>query len=203
MLDNDRRRIELAFSLLFTLPGTPMLQYGDEIGMGDDLSLPERECARTPMQWTPRPHGGFTTGPRPVRPVIDDPVYGYPTVSVEAQRRDPHSLMNWMERKIRMRRECPEISWGAWRIIPCDDAPGVLVMRYDHYGRTLVTLHNFTGKPAVVRTDVKSVGNPLLVDLLDTHDSRADEHGRHTIELPPYDYRWLRAGGIDQTAPRG
>jgi maltose alpha-D-glucosyltransferase/alpha-amylase len=203
MLDNDRRRIELAFSLLFTLPGTPMLQYGDEIGMGDDLSLPERECARTPMQWTPRPQGGFTTSRRPVRPVIDDPVYGYRTVSVEAQRRDPHSLLNWMERKIRMRRECPEISWGQWRILPCDDAPGVLVMRYDHYGQTLVALHNFTAKPKVVRTDVKSVGNPLLVDLLDTHDSRADQHGRHTIELPTYGYRWLRAGGIDQTAPRG
>ena len=85
---------------------------------------------------------------------------------------------------------------------PCKDAAGVLVMRYDHYGQTLVTLHNFTGKPKVVRTDVKSVGNRLLVDLLDIHDSRADGHGRYTMELGPYGYRWLRAGGIDQTAPR-
>ena len=74
-------------------------------------------------------------------------------------------------------------------------------MRYDHYGQTLVTVHNLTAKPAVVRTDAKTAGNPLLVDLLDTHDSRADDHGRHTIELPAYGYRWLRAGGIDQTAP--
>jgi maltose alpha-D-glucosyltransferase/alpha-amylase len=202
MLDNDRARLELAFSLLFTLPGTPMLQYGDEIGLGDDLSLPERECARTPMQWGPQRHGGFTPAARPVRPVIDDPVYGYQAVNVEAQRRDPHSLLNWMERKIRMRRECPEIGWGQWRILPADDAPGVLAMRYDHAGRTLLTLHNFTRKPAVVRLGAKEAGNPLLVDLLDVHDSRADANGRHTIELPPHGYRWLRAGGIDLTAPR-
>lgn len=202
MLDNDRQRIELAFSLLFTLPGTPMLQFGDEIGIGDDLSLPERECARTPMQWTPHPGAGFTTSKRPVRPIIDDPIYGYPQVNVETQRRDPQSLLNWVERKIRMRRECPEISWGDWKIIPCDDAPSVLVMRYDQEGRTLVTLHNFTRKSAVVRLSVKDVGNELLVDLLATHDSRADERGRHLIELPPYGYRWFRAGGIDLTVPR-
>jgi maltose alpha-D-glucosyltransferase/alpha-amylase len=202
MLDNNRQRLELAFSLLFTLPGTPMLQFGDEIGLGDDLSLPERECARTPMQWTPLPGAGFTTSKRPVRPIISDPIYGYQTVNVEAQRRDPRSLLNWMERKIRRRRECPEISWGDWRIIPCPDAPGVLVMRYDHYGQTLVTLHNFTTKPKVIRLSGKDAGNPLLVDLLDVHDSRADARGRHTIELPSYGYRWMRAGGIDVTVPR-
>jgi maltose alpha-D-glucosyltransferase/alpha-amylase len=203
MLDNNRQRLELAFSLLFTLPGTPMLQFGDEIGLGDDLSLPERECARTPMQWTPLPGAGFTTSKRPVRPIISDPIYGYQTVNVEAQRRDPRSLLNWMERKIRRRRECPEISWGDWRIIPTgDDAPGVLVMRYDHYGQTLLTLHNFTTKPKVIRLSGKDAGNPLLVDLLDVHDSRADARGRHTIELPSYGYRWMRAGGIDVTVPR-
>ena len=107
MLDNDRRRLELAFSLLFTLPGTPMLQYGDEIGIGEDLTLPERESARTPMQWSSEKHGGFSTADRPVRPVVSDPIYGYQRVNVEAQRRDPQSLVNWIERKIRMRKECP------------------------------------------------------------------------------------------------
>jgi maltose alpha-D-glucosyltransferase/alpha-amylase len=125
MLGGDRKRLELAFSLLFSLPGTPMMQYGDEIGIGDNLRLPERECARTPMQWTSERHGGFSRARRVVRPVIDDDVYGYERVNVAAQRRDPQSLLNWVERKIRMRRECPEISWGDWRIIPCDDAPGV------------------------------------------------------------------------------
>src|SRR4029450_3184010 len=77
MLGNDRRRIELANSLLFTLPGTPIIRYGDEIGMGDDLDLPERYSVRTPMQWSSARHGGFTTGRRSIRHVIDDPVYGY------------------------------------------------------------------------------------------------------------------------------
>ena len=205
MLDNDRRKLELAFSLLFTLPGTPMLQFGDEIGLGDDLSLPERECARTPMQWSSDPHGGFTTGKRPVLPVISDPIYGYQRVNVEGQRRDPQSLLNWMERKIRMRRECPEISWGDWKILKTDQ-PGVLVMRYEWDDHTLITLHNFTRKPRAVVLDRGAVadnsGTGELVDLLATNDSRADENGRYVIELQPYAYRWLRSGGIDRNVPR-
>jgi maltose alpha-D-glucosyltransferase / alpha-amylase len=200
MLDNDRRKLELAFSLLFTLPGTPMLQFGDEIGLGDDLSLPERECARTPMQWSAEPHGGFTKGSRPVLPAISDPIYGYQRVNVEAQRRDPQSLLNWMERKIRMRKECPEISWGDWKILS-NDQPGVLVMRYEWNQRTLITVHNFTDKPRAVvlhsHTIGAQAGEGKLVDLLANHDSHADESGRYVIELQPYDYRWLRAGGID------
>jgi maltose alpha-D-glucosyltransferase/alpha-amylase len=200
MLDNDRRKMELAFSLLFTLPGTPMLQFGDEIGLGDDLSLPERECARTPMQWSREPHGGFTQGLRPVLPVISDPIYGYEQVSVEAQRRDPDSLLNWMERKIRMRKECPEISWGDWKILRTDES-GVLVMRYDWNKRSLITVHNFTGKPRAVVLDGGAVPRQpragKLVDLLAQNDSRADENGRYLVQLQPYDYRWFRAGGID------
>jgi maltose alpha-D-glucosyltransferase / alpha-amylase len=200
MLDNDRRRLELAFSLLFTLPGTPMLQYGDEIGMGDDLTLPERECARTPMQWSADPNGGFSTG-RPVRPVISDPIYGYQRVSVAAQRRDPQSLVNWIERKIRMRRECPEISWGDWRVLDAG-GPGVLVMRYDFRGYTLVIVHNFTAKSRVARLDATAVGGPALTDLLWTNDNHADEGGRHNIQLEPYGYRWYRSRGVDRHVPR-
>jgi maltose alpha-D-glucosyltransferase/alpha-amylase len=204
MLDNDRGKLELAFSLLFTLPGTPMLQFGDEIGLGDDLSLPERECARTPMQWSSDPHGGFTTG-KPVLPVISDPIYGYQRVSVEAQRRDPQSLLNWMERKIRMRKECPEISWGDWNILKTDQ-PGVLVMRYHRDDRTLVTLHNFTAKPRAVMLDRAAIepksGPGQLVDLLATNDCHADANGRYAIQLQPYGYRWLRAGGIDLNIAR-
>jgi len=196
MLDNNRERLELAFSLLFTLPGTPMLQYGDEIGIGDDLSLPERECARTPMQWSSQKHGGFSSAKRTVRPVVSDPIYGYKRVNVEAQRRDPHSLLNWMERKIRMRRECPEISWGDWQIAKTSE-PGVLVMRYEHDGQVLITLHNFTAKPRAPRLGPTVAGHRLLVDLLAKNDSRADASGHHTIELPAHGYRWYRPGSMD------
>ena len=205
MLDNDRRRLELAFSLLLTLPGTPMLQFGDEIGLGDDLSLPERECARTPMQWSSDPHGGFTTGGKPILPVISDPIYGYERVNVETQRRDPHSLLNWMERKIRMRKECPEISWGDWSILKTEQ-PGVLVMRYEWDDHVLIVLHNFTAQPRAVvleeRDTLNKGGSGALVDLLAQNDSRPQENGRHVVQLQAYDYRWFRVGGIDLNVPR-
>ena len=201
MLDNDRRRLELAFSLLFTLPGTPMLQYGDEIGIGDDLRLPERECARTPMQWSAERNGGFSSARRTVRPVISDPIYGYRRVNVEAQRRDPHSLLNWVERKIRMRRECPEISWGDWTIVKAN-APDVLVMQYDWRGHRLLFLHNFSDKPRVVRLSRTVTGTPLLVDLLAKNDSRLADTGRHQVQLEPYGYRWFRAKGLDRNVAR-
>jgi len=201
MVNNDRRRIELAYSLLFTLPGTPMLQYGDEIGMGDNLSLPERECARTPMQWSADRNGGFSRGRRTVLPVITDPIYGYQRVNVEAQRRDPHSLLNWVERKIRMRKECPEISWGDWKILKTN-ADDVLVMEYTWRDHSLIVLHNFVDQPRAVRIPVNTAGTQLLVDLLWTNDSRAGEHGYHEIELEPYAYRWFRARGLDRNVPR-
>src|SRR5262249_18680785 len=145
MLGNDRRRLELAFSLLFSLPGTPMMLYGDEIGMGDDLSLPERECARTPMQWTSERHGGFTRSDHPVQRVLDDATFGYRRVNVADQRREHNSLLNWTERMIRMRKECPEISWGDFEVMSTS-APEVLAIRYDWRGTSLVTLHNFSDR---------------------------------------------------------
>ena len=191
MLGNDRRRIELAYSLLLTLPGTPMFQYGDEIGMGEDLSLRERECARTPMQWTDEPHGGFTTSSKPVLPVISDPVYGYQRVNVGAQRRDPGSLLNWTERAIRMRKECPEISWGEWRIVP-NDVPGVMVMHYQFREQSIVTVHNFRPEARTVNFELPGVN--VLTNLLAEADNTAELPGRHMIRLEPYGYRWFRAG---------
>src|ERR1700704_5894591 len=108
-----RRRLELAYSLMCTLPGTPVIRYGDEIGMGENLNLPERNCARTPMQWSTEPHAGFTESDRPCLPVIDKGPYGYEHVNAAKQRRDPNSMLNWTERIIRMRKEVPEVGWGA------------------------------------------------------------------------------------------
>src|SRR3984957_16308274 len=121
MLGGDRRRIEMAYSLMFTLPGTPVLRYGDEIGMGDDLSLPERNCARTPMQWSDEPYGGFTKSDRPIMPVISGGPYGYEHVNAAIQRRHPDSPLNWTERIIRMRKEVPEIGWGDFTVLPVGD----------------------------------------------------------------------------------
>jgi maltose alpha-D-glucosyltransferase / alpha-amylase len=195
MLNNDRRRIELAYSLMFTLPGTPVMRYGDEIGMGDDLRLPERYAARTPMQWSPDRHGGFSTARRIIRRVVSDPVYGYRRVNVADQRREPGSLLNWMERIIRMRKECPEIGWGAWQIL-ARMPEGVLGMRYDWNERATIALHNFNDHPTVVTLRVED--GQLLVNLLSQDESAANESGNHIIEMDPYGYKWLRVGGLEK-----
>jgi len=194
MLGNDRRRIELANSLLFTLPGTPIVRYGDEIGMGDDLDLPERYSVRTPMQWSSQAHGGFTTARRPIRRVIDDEVFGYSRVNVADQRRDPNSLLNWTERIIRTRKECPEIGWGDWHLLPRLPAH-VLGIRYDWNGRTTIALHNFLDRRQSVTVAIEGCG--MLVNLL-TADTSAADDGRHRIELEPYGYQWLRAGDSER-----
>jgi maltose alpha-D-glucosyltransferase/alpha-amylase len=201
MLGNDRRRLELAFSLLFSLPGTPMMQYGDEIGIGDDLSLPEREAARTPMQWTNQRHGGFSRAEKVVRPVIDDETFGYQKVNVAAQQRDRDSLLNWTERTIRMRQECPEIGWGEYAILPAD-APEVLALRYDWRGTALVTLHNFSPQRRKVRLQLQGPGRERLVNVFQDEVSQADATGTHEFALDSYAYCWLRVGAADTALDR-
>jgi hypothetical protein len=112
MLGNDQRRIRLALALTMALPGTPILMYGDEIGMGEDLSLPGRLAVRNPMQWSPRHAGGFSTADTLYRPARAEGPYGYRTVNVLDQRHQPGSLYSWMAHAIRVRRECPEIGWA-------------------------------------------------------------------------------------------
>jgi maltose alpha-D-glucosyltransferase/alpha-amylase len=203
MLGSDRRRLELAYSLMLTLPGTPVLRYGDEIGMGDDLGLPERNCARTPMQWSTEPHGGFTKSDKPVRPVISGGAYGFEHVNVAAQRRDPDSLVNWMERALRMRKEMPEIGWGDFEVLPHANR-AVLAMRYDWRNNAVLFVHNLTADPLEFELAAKAIGDhgELLINVLSEAHSRADERGRHCMLLEPYGYRWFRVGGLDYLLKR-
>jgi maltose alpha-D-glucosyltransferase/alpha-amylase len=198
MLQGDRRRIELAYSLMFTLPGTPVLRYGDEIGMGDDLNLPERNCARTPMQWSTEPHAGFTTGEKPILPVIDKGPFSYEQVNAAEQRRDPNSLLNWMERIIRMRKEVPEIGWGDYQIIKTRD-PSVFIVRYDWRKNSVLFVHNLDSKPHEISfsAGIEDDRGNLLVNLLSDEHSRADDCGKHHLVLQAYAYRWYRVGGLD------
>ena len=149
MLDDDRRRLELAYSLMFTLPGTPVIRYGDEIAMGDNLRLKERQAARTPMEWD----------------------------KAEEQRRDPQSMLNWMERIIRMRKEIPEIGWGKWKILGTGST-SVLAIRYDWRDKTFVAVHNVAAHPEKIKLNVEG----RFVNLL------SDDHEPRTIE--GYGYRW-------------
>lgn len=203
MLNGDRRRIELAYSLMFTLPGTPVIRYGDEIGMGDNLGLPERVAARTPMQWSTEPHGGFTKSDRPVVPVIEAGPYGYSQVNAAMQRREANSLLNWMERIIRMRKEVPEVGWGDFALLPTGN-PGVLAIRYDWRNNSVVFVHNLTDQPCETRFPVglSDASENRLINLLGEDHSRARDDGRHHIVLEPYGYRWYRVGGLDYLLKR-
>jgi maltose alpha-D-glucosyltransferase/alpha-amylase len=150
MLQGDRRRLELAYSLLLTLPGTPVIRYGDEIGMGDNLQLPERNCARTPMQWSTEPNAGFTKNTKPVMPIIDKGAYAFQHVNVAAQRRDPNSFLNWMERIIRMRKEVPEIGWGDFSFVSTRSRE-ILALRYDWRNNSVLCVHNLSPEPREAR----------------------------------------------------
>jgi maltose alpha-D-glucosyltransferase / alpha-amylase len=198
MLDGDHRRLELAYSVLFTLPGTPVIRYGDELGMGDDLSLPERNCARTPMQWSNEPHGGFTKSDNPTLPVISGGPYGFEHLNAAIQRRHPDSLLNWTERIIRMRKEVPEVGWGKFTVIPTRN-PAILIMRYDWRNNWVLFVHNFAAKPQEITFKVGIDGEHglLLVNLLGDEHSKGDDEGKHRFVIEGYGYRWYRVGGLD------
>src|SRR3954452_15162772 len=203
MLGGDRRHLELAYSLMCTLPGTPVIRYGDEIGMGDNLDLPERNCARTPMQWSTEPHAGFTESDKPFIPVIEDGPYGYQHVNAAKQRRDANSLLNWTERIIRMRKEVPEVGWGDFHIIATRD-PAVFAMWYDWRNNSVVFVHNLDEKPKEASFSVGLNGDQgnHLINLLSEDHSEADERGKHTVMLEAYAYRWYRVGGLDYLLKR-
>jgi maltose alpha-D-glucosyltransferase/alpha-amylase len=203
MLGGDRRRLELAYSLMCTLPGTPVIRYGDEIGMGDNLDLPERSCARTPMQWSTEPHAGFTESDRPCSPVIDQGPYGFEHVNVAKQRRDPDSFLNWTERIIRMRKEVPEVGWGDFKVISARD-PAVLIIRYDWRNNSVLFVHNLNERPREISfaSGVPGDAGKLLVNLLSEDHSQANSSGRHKLLLEGYGYRWFRVGGLDYLLKR-
>lgn len=200
MLGGDRRRLELAYSLLFTMPGTPVLRYGDELGMGDNLALPERVCGRTPMQWSTEPHGGFTKSEKPVVPVIGEGPYGFQRINAAEQRRDANSLVNWMERMIRMRKEVPEIGWGTFTVLETGDK-AVLALRYDWRNNSVLFLHNLADDPREIAFATGLKGNDDLINLLTPDHSKADGR-RHHVCLEAYGYRWYRVGGLDYLLKR-
>jgi glycosidase len=197
MLDGDGRRLRLVYSLAFSLPGTPVLFYGEEIGMAENLAIEGRYSVRAPMQWSADPQAGFTTAEEAVRPVVEDGRFGYREVNVTRQRRDTESLLNWMERLIRRRRECPELGWGEWALLDPGDA-AVFAQRSDWEGSTIVAVHNLAGREARARLEVGGEG--ALVDLFHD-DERELDGGEVTVELPPYGAHWFRVRRPGQRLP--
>ncbi|MFD1140156.1 alpha-amylase family protein [Larkinella insperata] len=190
MLGN-RQLIDLAYSLLFSLPGTPVIRYGEEIGMGDDLKLPERMSVRTPMQWSGAQNAGFSTTAKTVRPVISQGPYAYSKVNVAQQLADSSSLLNTVKTLSRLRKSCPEIGWGEWEILDTG-SPNVLAIRYDWQGQSLLMLHNFKPGEQKFRLDPETKNGQTLVSLLDKTESKAENDGKFTVQLRGYGYNWYR-----------
>lgn len=184
MLDGDERALRMVYSLAFSLPGTPVLFYGEEIGMAENLEIEGRYAVRAPMQWAR--DGGFTLpGVSPRRPMVTG-AFGPERVNVTDQRRHPDSLLNWFERLIRRRRECPELGFGALTLLDVS-ADSVFAHRVDWEDSTLVAVHELSGKPATVELPVSD--GEALVDLFDHDDHDALPV---TLQLEPYAARWYR-----------
>jgi maltose alpha-D-glucosyltransferase/alpha-amylase len=194
MLGNDRHRLEMAYALQFSLPGTPVIRYGDEIGMGEDLSLPERDAIRTPMQWSTDRHGGFSTASRKGdlrRPVVDDDEYGYRRVNVEAQQRDPGSLLSWFQRALLTLRECPEFGNGLCHYVDTADR-AVLALVHDAPSGAMLAVINLApdGRTIDLGPQDEAEGEPMEVFADREYPALgADLTG---IVLAGYGYRWIR-----------
>jgi trehalose synthase len=182
MVGEDQDRIRLAYSLAFSLPGTPVLFYGEEIGMRESLEIPGRMSVRSPMQWSSERHRGFTTADEPGRPLAPG------EAEVAGQRRDPGSLLTWMELLIRRRRECPELGWGETTILETGDA-AVLAHRADWDESTIVAVHSFAEEPREVRIEVGEAD--AVVDLFGP-DELKPRDGRVPVELGRFGHRWFR-----------
>ncbi|EGG20806.1 proteasome activator complex subunit 4 [Cavenderia fasciculata] len=147
LLDNDQRKIELAYSLLFTLPGSPIIYYGDEIGMGDNIWLEDRHGVRTPMQWDDSyPNGGFSTSRHPYSQVIDDPIYGYQRVNVKEAEKDPSSLFHIIRQMIQRRRKHMSFGHGSFTWVPTNNRHVTAYLRVFGIDRMLI-IHNLTNEP--------------------------------------------------------
>ncbi|MEG9326768.1 alpha-amylase family protein [Salinimicrobium catena] len=193
ILGNDRKKMELAHSLLFTLPGTPVLRYGEEIGMGEDLSMEGRSSVRTVMQWSSEKNGGFSNAPKAklIRNVISGGEFGYEKVNVSDQHRDPDSFLNWISKAIDYRKEFPEFGWGRCRII--DTANPKVLGYFTKSDKGIgIAFHNFSDKEMTV--EFKLEGEKDLKNIIDIfgnmrYDPFDPEKGE--ITLTPYGYRWL------------
>ncbi|MGH7257585.1 MAG: alpha-amylase family glycosyl hydrolase, partial [Nitrospiraceae bacterium] len=186
----DRHRIKLAMSLLFSLPGAPLVMYGDEIGMGEDLSLEARNAVRTPMQWSPECNGGFSTAAPDAlaAPVVSQGPFAYRHVNVQDQAKDPDSLLNWMKRLIVVRRQSPEWGWGAVRIIETEE-PGLFAHECEWKGNRLIAFHNLAAKPCSIRLPRER--DTTLLPLLGTMQPDFS-HPSSLLEMDAYGFLWLR-----------
>ena len=194
MLGGDPRRVKMAYSLMFSLPGTPTLYYGEEIGMGEDLAGEGRMSVRAPMQWSNDRNGGFSTArpSRLVQRVVPD-AYAPEHVNVLNQQFDPDSLLSWIRRLIAIRHSCPEIGWGALSVLEHDAGKAILAHRLDLETSSIIAVHNLAPEPATVTVPLDGpFDEPHITDLLSQDHAELPEGNSLTVNLDGYGVRWLR-----------
>jgi maltose alpha-D-glucosyltransferase/alpha-amylase len=201
LLENDRAQAQLLNSLLFTLPGTPIVYYGDEIGMGDNIHLGDRNGVRTPMQWTADRNAGFSRADpaQLYSPVIADPIYGYQAVNVEAQLRTPSSFLHWMRRLIAVRKQSKVFGRGSLRFL----APAntrVLAHLREYQGESLLFVHNLAGNAEPVELDLGAFRGAVPLELLGQARFPAVGDRPYFLSLGPYGFFWFKLHRPDTRA---
>jgi maltose alpha-D-glucosyltransferase/alpha-amylase len=192
LLDNDRRKIELANSMLFTLPGSPIIYYGDEVGMGDNIWLEDRDGLRTPMQWSDNKNAGFSTAhpSRLYSPVIDDEVFDYQKVNVRAQRNDPSSLFHTMRKMISARKKHQSFGRGDCQFMD-PDSTAVLAYIRQHDDETIIVVNNLSSSPQSVSLELAPFSGSSPRDILSGTSFPPVAAQPYILALDPYQYLWL------------
>ena len=195
LLDGDRRKVELLSSILFTLPGAPIIYYGDEIGMGDNIWLDDRDGVRTPLQWDAGPNAGFSTRDVPPErlyaPLIADERFGYQRVNVAAQRADPDSLWHTLRRMIAVRKQQRAFGQGACEFLPVENRAALAVVR-TFAEETILAIHSFSPAEQHILLDLRRWSGARVHDLLAARTLRQVTPDPHPLALPPYGYLWLK-----------
>ena len=202
LVDNSRRRLELLNSLLFSMRGTPIIYYGDEIGMGDNVYLGDRNGVRTPMQWTGDRNAGFSRADVHAlyAPLVADPVYGYQAVNVEAQERVPGSLLNWMKRLIRVRRAHPVFGRGTLEFLHPENRRVLAYLR-EHEGVTILCVANLSRFAQYVELDLSRFAGRQPIELIGrVHFPRIGELP-YLLTLGPHDFFWFELTDGDGCGP--
>ena len=192
LLEHDRRRIELINSLLLSMPGTPVIYYGDEIGMGDNIFLGDRDGVRTPMQWSPDRNGGFSRADPAglVLPPIMDPLYGFQAVNVEAQTHDAHSQLNWMRRILSVRSEHRAFGRGTLRFLYPRNRKAFAYLR-EYEGETILCVANLARSSQAVELDVSDYAGRIPVEMLGNSVFPPIGQMTYLLTLPPYGFYWF------------
>jgi maltose alpha-D-glucosyltransferase/alpha-amylase len=197
LLEHDRRRIELMNGLLLSMPGTPVIYYGDEIGMGDNIFLGDRDGVRTPMQWSVDRNGGFSRADpaQLVLPPIMDPLYGYQAVNVEAQARDTHSLLNWTRRMLAVRKRHRAFGRGTQRFLYPGNRKVLAFMREwtaeDGHAETILCVSNLSRTAQAVELDLVAYAGRVPVDIVGGAVFPPIGQLTYMVTLPPYGFYWF------------